>query len=104
MDSNEKTSNAESDDLHGMEAYLRSVLLPVSPSQTFVSNLKETLLNTPIPAGRLVTILGYTAMVSAILISTVIIIATGVRAALAFIGARGLIQQLREQKAQTRLA
>lgn len=92
------------DELSGIESYLQNLLKPVTPRPKFVSGLGERLLQTPIPPARWVTFLGYTALISAGLISGAIILATGVRAVLAVIGALGVAHQIKEQKYQNRLA
>jgi hypothetical protein len=80
-----------------LENYLQEVLVPVSPRLSFVSGLKERLLEAPVPRlssmpkGLQYTLLGALGVASGLLI-----IVTGIRATVTLLAALGLLSQMKK--------
>ena len=87
-------------EIEEMEAKLQESLVPVTPRPTFVSALKGRLMTAPEPKlPSMPPALQYTILGGLGLISSILIVVTGIRAAVTLIGALGLISQLRKRGA-----
>lgn len=95
-------------DLDQIESYLRVALTPVLPRPQFVDRLREEILAREFTSPfyllpRTIRLIGIGALA---LISSVLLVLTGIRAIIAFLGALGLVRRLKrsiEEDSSSRL-
>ena len=90
-------------ELSDLEAYLEATFQPVKPRPGFVSILREKLLVIPIPVRSSLALFRYALLGIAGLVSSLIILVTGIRATVTVLGTLGILHHIRGeiQKRQT---
>jgi len=91
------SKKVEDESFQELEYYLRTVLKPVEPRADFVSDLGARLAGAPYTKQRLPVRLQYALLAAAGLISSLIIVITGIRATLTLLGAMGLMRHIKGQ-------
>jgi hypothetical protein len=88
---------AKDESFDELEYYLRSVLRPVEPKPDFVSELGARLVGATFKEDQWPVRLQYALLAVAGLISSVIIVVTGIRATLTLLGAMGFMRHIKNQ-------
>ena len=92
-----RSKNIEDESFQELEHYLRTILRPVEPRVDFISDLGARLANEPIKGPQFPVRFQYALLAVAGLISSIIIVITGIRATLTLLGAMGLMRHLKGQ-------
>ena len=92
-----RSKKIEDESFQELEYYLRTILKPVEPRVNFVSDLKARLVHTPDTGSKLPARFHYALLAVAGVISSILIVITGVRAALTLLGAMGLMRHIKGQ-------
>jgi hypothetical protein len=95
-----RKSKQELDELEEMEDYLESALQPVEPRPGFIADLRARLETAPVPQRQWPKVLRYSLVAAAGVVSSAIIVITGIRAALTILGALGALKHVRSQMQQ----
>lgn len=92
---NPKNHAGNADDLHTVEAYLFKTLHPVTPRADFVTSLREKIIQNPMPKKNTLSPWESAIFIAAGVLSSIIIIVTGVRATLTLIDSLRVLKQSR---------
>ena len=92
-----RSKNIEDESFQELEYYLRTILRPVEPKADFVADLGARLAHEPGKESYLPFKLQYALLAVAGLISSTIIVITGIRATLTLLGAMGLMRHIKGQ-------
>ena len=87
----------QDEDLSELESYLDAFYQPITPRPIFVDDLKARLLGTPIPVALSLGTRNYVFLILAGVVSSVILIITGIRATMTVLGALGIIRVMRAE-------
>ncbi|MBN1148765.1 MAG: hypothetical protein JXA78_16005 [Anaerolineales bacterium] len=91
-------------ELEDLEDYLARALRPVEPRPGFIADLRARLDRAPAPQKQSPAALRYALLAAAGLLSSLIIVITGVRAAITILGALGVLGHVRNQARRKQVA
>lgn len=92
-----RVSKQDIDELKELEDYLEIALQPVEPRPGFIADLRARLEGAPAPQRQWPAALRYSLLAAAGLVSSMIILVTGIRAAITILGALGVLGHIRSQ-------
>jgi hypothetical protein len=92
-----RSNKVKDESFQELEYYLRAILIPVEPRADFVSDLGARLTATPFEKKQFPVRFKYALLAVAGVISSFIIVITGIRATLTLLGAMGLMRHIRGQ-------
>jgi hypothetical protein len=84
-------------ELSEVDSYLDYIFQPVSPRSQFVNQLEKRLVATPPPRIYFSNVLQYTILGVVGFFSSLIILVTGIRATMTFIGTLSVLRQIRTE-------